>query len=119
MPWLTLPRPEFAVVRKRVGIPASYQGLRTRVGWRVPTSSPGSASADGEDRLGGGDLELPEDVGELGTYGRGLNDGPALAGVADALEPRGGAGEPAPGQPGRDLGRALDHQRQHAQPHVR
>src|SRR3954452_14143912 len=61
--------------------------LRTRVGWRVPTSSPGSASADGEDRLGGGDLELPEDVGELGTDGRGLNDGPALARVADGLEP--------------------------------
>src|SRR3954451_1608873 len=62
-------------------------GLRTRVGWRVPTSSPGSASADGKDRLGGGDLELPEDVGELGTDGRGLNDGPALARVADGLEP--------------------------------
>src|SRR4051794_13763981 len=94
-------------------------GLRTRVGWRVPTSSPGSASADGKDRLGGGDLELPEDVGELGTDGRGLNDGPALARVADGLEPLQGADEPVPGQPGRDLGRTLDHQRQHAQPHVR
>ena len=30
--------------------------LRTRVGWRVPTSLLGGASADGEDRLGGGDL---------------------------------------------------------------
>src|SRR4051812_16271521 len=61
--------------------------LRTRIGWRVPTSLLGSASADGEDRLGGSDLELFEDLGELGADGRGLNDGPALARVADGLEP--------------------------------
>src|SRR3954471_22120302 len=61
--------------------------LRTRVGWRVPTSLLGGASADGEDRFGGGDLELLEDLGELGADGRGLDDGPALARVADGLEP--------------------------------
>ena len=34
----------------------------------------GGASADGEDRLGGSDLELFEDFGDLGADGRGLND---------------------------------------------
>src|SRR4051794_21511536 len=77
------------------------------------------ASADGDDRLGRGDPELLEDLGELGADGRGLNDGPALARVADGLEPLEGAGELAPREPGRDLSCALDHQRQHAELDVR
>ena len=41
-----------------------------------------------------------EDVGQLGADGRGLDDGPALARVADRLEPLEQGDEPAPGQPG-------------------
>src|SRR3954471_5911188 len=94
-----LARPEFAVCGERAGIAAQTQALARRprsacaYRWGVP-----GGSADGEDRLGRRNLELREDLGELGADGRGLNDGPALARVADGLEPPQGAGEPAPGK---------------------
>src|SRR5918998_6482058 len=78
---------------------------RVPTGWAVP-----GGSADGEDRLGCWDAELFEDLGELGSHPRGLNDGLALARVADRLEPLEKAGELAPGKSGRDLGSTLDHQ---------
>src|SRR4051794_23879701 len=66
-----------------------------------------TAAVQGDDAA----IELLEDVGEVGADGRGLDEGSALARVTDGLEPLEDAGEPAPGQPGRDLGGALDHQR--------
>src|SRR5690242_21923958 len=67
----TIVWPEFAVCGERAGIAARTQALARRprsacaYRWGVP-----GGSADGEDRLGRRNLELPEDVGELGTDGR-------------------------------------------------